>query len=241
MEDQRVREFAHFLIAYSVSLKKGEKILIEVHGPELQLTRALIEEAYKAGGKPFLHIIDYKLERALMRGVDAAHMADIASYELDRMKDMDAYIGLRAAENSSEWNDVGDDKVAIYRKHYWGPLHLDERCNHTKWAVLRYPNDAMAQLAKMSTEEFEDYFFDACLFDYGKMGKVEVKEIGEETITVGGKTYTCKLTETIVDMGGKKSVTKLWQSEEVPSGTVKSVTQNDMMTSTVELVEYGKK
>jgi aminopeptidase len=171
MEDHRVRKFAHFLITYSVALKKGEKILIEVHGSELQLTRALIEEAYQAGGKPFLHVIDYKLERALMRGVDTAHMADIASYELDRMKDMDAYIGLRAAENSSEWNDVGDDKIAIYRKHYWGPLHLDERCNHTKWAVLRYPNDAMAQLAKMSTEEFEDYFFDACLFDYGKMGK----------------------------------------------------------------------
>lgn len=36
---------------------------------------------------------------------------------------------------------------------------------------MRYPNDAMAQLAKMSTEEYEDFYFNTCLLDYEKMGK----------------------------------------------------------------------
>ena len=58
-----------------------------------------------------------------------------------------------------------------YRQFYWGPIHLAERCNHTKWSVLRYPNDAMAQLAGMSTEEYEDFYFRACLVDYDKMGR----------------------------------------------------------------------
>ncbi|HRZ65975.1 MAG TPA: aminopeptidase, partial [Spirochaetia bacterium] len=86
-----------------------------------------------------------------------------------RMKDMDAYIDLRATENLCEWNDLADERVAAYRRNYLGPVHLKQRCNHTKWAVIRYPNDAMAQLAKMSTERFEDYYFDACLFDYAKL------------------------------------------------------------------------
>ncbi|MDD3840021.1 MAG: aminopeptidase [Clostridia bacterium] len=170
MEDKRIRRFADQLINYSCDLKKGEKILIEMHGRAVPLLRALVEEAYKAGGKPFVHIFDYKVERVLIKGADEEHMGDIAKYELDRMKDMDAYIDIRATENLSEWNDVPEDKIGIYRKKYWGPIHLDQRCNNTKWAVMRYPNDAMAQLAGMSTEEFEDFYFDVCLLDYRKMG-----------------------------------------------------------------------
>ena len=37
--------------------------------------------------------------------------------------------------------------------------------------MLRYPNDAMAQLAGVSTEEYEDFYFRACLVDYDKMGR----------------------------------------------------------------------
>lgn len=170
MEDLRIRKFARQLINYSVSLQPGEKILIEVHGEEVNLTRALIEETYAVCGKPFVHKFDYKLERALLKGIDDEHMKDIASYELQRMKDMDAYIAIRATDNLSAWNDVEENKISIYRKHYWSPIHLQQRCNHTKWAVMRFPNDSIAQLAKMGTEEFEDYFFDVCLLDYEKMG-----------------------------------------------------------------------
>ena len=52
-----------------------------------------------------------------------------------------------------------------------GPVDGAQRCNHTKWSVLRYPNDAMAQLAGVSTEEYEDFYFRACLVDYDKMGR----------------------------------------------------------------------
>ena len=37
-----------------------------------------------------------------------------------------------------------------------------------KWCVLRYPNEAMAQLSGMSTREFEDFYFDVCTLDYGR-------------------------------------------------------------------------
>jgi aminopeptidase len=46
---------------------------------------------------------------------------------------------------------------------------LDYRVNHTKWVVLRYPNNAMSQLANMSLEKFEDFYFDVCTLDYKKM------------------------------------------------------------------------
>jgi len=171
VEDDRIRKFAQFLINKAVYLKSGEKILIELHGHEYTLAKALVQETYKAGGKPYIHIFDYEVEGALVAGADEKHMADVTAYELDRMKNMDAYIDIRATENINAWNNIPAEKMAVYKKHYWGPLHLDQRCNHTKWSVLRYPNNAMAQLAGMSTAEYEDFYFRACLLDYDKMAK----------------------------------------------------------------------
>ena len=171
MEDPRIRKLARFLIRGAVELKAGEKILIELHGSETGLMKALVQEAYAVGGKPFIHIFDYAVEGALVQGADAEHMEEIAAYELQRMKDMDAYIDIRATTNISMWHNVSDEAQRRYRQYYWGPIHLSERCNHTKWSVLRYPNDAMAQLAGVSTEEYEDFYFKACLVDYEKMGR----------------------------------------------------------------------
>ena len=165
MEDPRIRKFAKFLIRSAVGLEKGEKILIELHGSETGLMKALVQEAYAVGGKPFVHIFDYAVEGALVQGADAEHMEEIASYELERMRDMDAYIDIRATTNISMWHNVSDEAQKRYRQYYWGPIHLAER------SVLRYPNDAMAQLAGVSTEEYEDFYFRACLVDYDKMGR----------------------------------------------------------------------
>jgi aminopeptidase len=175
MEDPRIRQFARFLINRAVYLQTGEKVLIELHGRETNLARVLIEEAYAAGGKPYVHIFDYEVERALISGADQEHMKEVASYELARMRDMDAYLDIRATENVNVWKGISEAGMRAYRKEYWGPIHLDRRCNHTKWSVLRYPNHAMAQLAGMGTREYEDFYFRACLLDYDKMARAMEK------------------------------------------------------------------
>jgi len=48
---------------------------------------------------------------------------------------------------------------------------LNQRVDHTKWVVLRYPTESMSQQAGMSTEAFEDFYFDVCTLDYSKMDK----------------------------------------------------------------------
>jgi aminopeptidase len=46
---------------------------------------------------------------------------------------------------------------------------LDQRVNKTKWVVLRWPTPSMAQMAGMSTEAFEEFFFRVCTLNYSKM------------------------------------------------------------------------
>ena len=169
MKDPRIEKLAHNLINYSVELQKGEKVLIENFGFQKELVNALVKEAYKAGGFPFVSIKDPEVERAMRLGASEKHFEEIASYEATVMKDMDAYIGLRSGGNINELVDVPEDKTAIFNKTVLRKVHFDIRVPKTKWVVLRYPNASMAQLSKMSTEGFEDFYFNVCNLDYAKM------------------------------------------------------------------------
>jgi aminopeptidase len=98
-------------------------------------------------------------------------MEMMAKYEAARMSDVDAYIGLRSGQNASELSDVPADRMELYMKHFWQEVHGKIRVPKTRWVVLRYPSPSMAQLAGMSTEAFEDHYFNVCNLDYSKMSK----------------------------------------------------------------------
>jgi len=171
MRDPRYTQMAHNLINYSVELQPGEKVLIEVFGPELPLTRELIRAAYAAGGQPFVLLREHKIMRELINGMTEEQAELLGKLDRDYMKQMDAYIGLRAQTNINELSDVPGEQMKIYSQKYAKPVHSEERVNNTKWVVMRYPNDSMAQAAGMSTEAFEDFYFDVCTLDYSKMSK----------------------------------------------------------------------
>lgn len=171
MKDPRVEQLAKNLINYSVQLKPGEKVLIENFGLQRELVTSLVKEAYAAGGYPFVSLKDHQVDRALLMGAQEEQFQMIADFEAERMSKMDAYIGLRSGDNINEHADVPDEKMKIEGNTVGKRVHREIRVPKTKWVVLRYPNSAMAQLAKMSTEAFEDFYFNVCNLDYSKMDK----------------------------------------------------------------------
>ncbi|MGL5231048.1 MAG: aminopeptidase, partial [Cetobacterium sp.] len=72
---------------------------------------------------------------------------------------------------ASELSDIDSAKMKIYTDYFMKPVHLSERVNNTKWVVLRYPNNSMAQLANTSLESFEDFYYNVCNLDYSKMSR----------------------------------------------------------------------
>jgi aminopeptidase len=169
--DPRIRTLARNLVRYSTQLQAGEKVLIDLYGIETTIGRALVEEAYAVGALPFVSIKNQQINRALLMGATEEQWRMMARYEAERMKEMDAYIAFRAGENASELSDVPPEKNKLYQEHWWHPVHSDIRVNQTRWCVLRWPTHSMAQLASMSTEAFEDYYFDVCGLDYAKMDR----------------------------------------------------------------------
>lgn len=193
MKDKRLEELAHSLINYSVELQPGENILIETIGNDTALTKELVKEAYNAGGVPFVTIKNNDLLRVLLNGCNEKQMKELADFELARMKKMQAYIGIRSGENVSELGSVSSEKMKIYSANFSHPVHSEQRVKHTKWCVLRYPNNSMAQLANSSTELFEDFYFDVCNLDYAKMSKamdplVKTMEVADKVRITGKGT-----------------------------------------------------
>ncbi|MDR0596793.1 MAG: aminopeptidase [Clostridiales Family XIII bacterium] len=168
--DDRITKLAKSLVNYSCRIDSGDRVLISYEGDSAKpLVRQIIKEVYAAGGVPFSEIRDSQVTREILLGATEAQLGFMNEYGLFQMKGMDAYIAIRAGNNSSELSDVPPELLNLYNKSLRPTL--DYRVNHTKWVVLRYPNAAMAQLAQTSVESFEDFYFDVCNLDYSRMSK----------------------------------------------------------------------
>jgi aminopeptidase len=168
--DERIKKLANILVDYSVNARKGERVLVSYEGePAKPLIRQVIKEIYRAGAYPYAEIRDSAVSREILLGCAEEQLEFMKEYQLAQMKGMDAFIAVRGGLNSAELSDVPPEKLNMHAK-ILRPVQ-DYRVNHTKWVILRYPGNSMAQLANSSLESFEDFYFDVCTLDYGKMSE----------------------------------------------------------------------
>lgn len=181
MQDERFDKLAKILVQYSIRLKRNETVLIEAFDIPDEMTAALIRAARNAGGVPFAQVYHARVNRELALEASDRQLNIMASHELARMKKMNAYIAMRGSHNITELADVPAEKMQLIGKKMRGVQ--DQRVKRTKWVVLRWPTPSMAQLAGMSTEAFEDFFFDVCTLDYRKLqpGMKALKGLMEQT------------------------------------------------------------
>jgi len=171
MKDPRLSKLADQLVNYSCALKPGDKILIELFGSQPELALALLDAVYAAGGVPFVRHRDMQVRRRMMQGATSKQYQVEAENDSALMRQMQAYLGIRAYDNTYELSAVGAEQMSKYTTEYSELVHGKIRVPETRWCVLRYPNHAMAQSAQMSTEAFEDYYFSVCNMDYAKLSR----------------------------------------------------------------------
>ena len=171
MMDPRIERLAATLIQHSVKLQQGEHILIEGFDVPDAAIVALVREARRVGGHPHVAIRHSRIQRALVESADDEAFSVWAENDLTRMEKMNAYLGLRGSDNISEMSGAPEDRIKAYTKIYARPVHFEERVKNTRWCILRWPSPSMAQLAEMSTDAFEEFFFKVCTLDYGRMAR----------------------------------------------------------------------
>ncbi len=219
MKDGRNEVLVRNLLHYSVALQPGETIMIEVAGKDtLELAKELIRQATRLGAVPFWYYSDPSLERLWVQGATEAQFKAWAKVHLKLMKECDAYVYVDGCDNPFDPSDLPNEQVQLYDTLFIKPVHLEERLKNTKWCALRFPSNSMAQLAEMSQEAFEDFYYDVCCLDYAKMSKAmdPLVELMEKTDMVRIVAPGTDLAFSIKDI----PVSKCDGKENIPDGEV---------------------
>ena len=172
MIDSRYTKLARLLVEYSTALRKGDKVLIDAIDIPDEFTVELMRAARRVGATPLVEVRHGRITREILRDTNETHAALVRDVEMFRMKKVQAYIALRGSANMNETSDVPSNQMALYSR-LLRPV-LNYRVNKTRWVVLRWPTPSMAQAAGLSTEAFEDFYFDVCTMDYPRMAKAMV-------------------------------------------------------------------
>ena len=172
MTDPRMTQLAELLVRHSMTVGQGDKVLIEAFDAPPEFTAELIKQVAAVGGLPLVTTYQQRVMRALLLTATEAQMTFLGQMEKARMDGVQCYAGVRGSNNISENSDVPPEKMRLYEKLWWTPVHQDVRVPKTRWVVLRWPTPSMAQSAGMSTEAFEDFYFRVCAgVDYAKMAE----------------------------------------------------------------------
>ena len=195
--DKRIAQLAENILKNSVQLKKGEKIYIEAFGASTKdFFNELIKENIKLGAVPFYFYNDASFEKSLIEGASEKQIEDYTAIHKRLMEEADCYVAVRGYDDAFALSDVSPKNMDRFGKIFQEQVHMRTRLPKTRWCVLRWPNTSMAAMSRMSLKQFEDFYFDACLLDYRKMGKamMPLKELMDKTENVHIKGNDTDLT-----------------------------------------------
>ncbi len=232
MKDKRNEILAKNLIDYSVRLQPGEILYLEMKGKEtLELGKEIIKYATLKGGMPFWFYNDESLLRQFLSSATEEQMQSMANYHLGLMKQASAYLGLRGSDNPFDLSDIDSAQLDKFQKIFYKPVHLEERVRKTKWCVMRFPNNAMAQLAETSQEKFEKFYYDVCNLNYAKMSDAmdPLVELMAKTDKVHITAPGTDLTFSIKDI----PMVKCDGQRNIPDGEVYTAPVRDSINGTI--------
>ena len=230
MTDPRYGKLADVLVNYSTKLKKGERVLIDAIDIPDEFTVELVRAVREAGATPLVEVRHGRVNRELLRGTNEEHAKLARDVEMFRMKKVQAYIALRGSANTSETSDVPSDNMSLYSR-VLRPVQ-NYRVNKTRWVVLRWPTPSMAQAANMSTEAFENFYFDVCTMNYPRMAKamLPLEKLMQKTDRVHLKAPGTDLKFSIKGIGAKMCK----GDRNIPDGEVFSCPIKDSVNGVIQ-------
>ena len=114
--DSRYIQLARNLVGFSVNLKEGERVLIDAYNTPMDMVISLVRAVRERDGLPFVQLQDSTVNREIISEGLQEQFDELAAYELDRMKRMDAYIAIRGSSNIFEHSDVPPEQMSKFSK-----------------------------------------------------------------------------------------------------------------------------
>lgn len=162
MQDPRIVRWAQALIQYCLSVQAGETVGIQSSLLAMPLVEAVYQEVVRCGASPLLLLSTERLEEILLREGNDEQVRRSAYLQEVMAEDVDAILSIRAEENSRTLTAIPPARVRLRGKATSAIYIQREQREQFRWALTRYPTNALAQDANMSLKDFEEFVFEVC-------------------------------------------------------------------------------
>jgi aminopeptidase len=168
MADPRIAKLADLLVNYSVSVRSGDKVLINGNSMAAPLLREVYTSVLRAGGHPLMLVSLPDMDDVMYRLASEEQLMFLPPPLMLGVETYDASISISGAENTKNLSNVDPAKV-VARSQGRRPM-LDTFMNRSasgalRWTGTLFPTHAYAQDAEMSLHDYEDFVYRACMPD----------------------------------------------------------------------------
>lgn len=168
MKDMRVAKLADILVNYSVAVQPGDWVIIQGD----IITAPMIEEIYQhvllAGGHPNILFGDTRISEIFYKTANEDQLTWISPYTRLAYEEADVLISLMGTENTRNLSSVDPKKMGIAQGSR-GELFVNfmkrSAAGEVRWTGSIFPNNAHAQEADMSLEDYETFVYKATFAD----------------------------------------------------------------------------
>ena len=168
MTDIRMQRLADVLVNYSTQVKPGDWVGILGDVLTLPILREVFTQVLKAGGNPHLMISDETMARTFLREANADQLSWLDPSQTLYYEEADVYIRVSSSNNTRAMTSIPASRVQQQRAAIapWLNTRLTRSAEGSfRWVGTWYPNEASAQEANMSLEEYEAFVYGATFCD----------------------------------------------------------------------------
>ncbi|MCA9737679.1 MAG: aminopeptidase [Gemmatimonadetes bacterium] len=230
--DPRDVTLADNLVNFSLGVQPGERVLLDFRGRSTEgLLGAMISAVTRAGGVPFPLFGTDAWHARFLEAAGESQVDSFGSVHETLMREMQCYVRVNGTDNPFDLADVPDEARRWEREYYMQRVHLNLRVPKTKWVVLRYPGDSMAQQARRSRASFADLYYDVCNLDWERFSRAmdPLADLMRKTNQVRLTAKDTDVTLSIKDIG----VVKCDGHMNIPDGEVFTAPVKDSVNGVI--------
>jgi aminopeptidase len=168
MPDPRVLKLARLLTEYSLALKPRQTVCIRGHAIAAPLIRECYRAALRRGAFPFTDISITGIKEIFYNDASTEQLKWVSPFQKHKYQKIDAYIGIRADENTKSLTGADPKRMAVADKANAAVMNMflaRFARGQARWVGTQWPCHASAQDADMSLEEYENFVYGAGQLD----------------------------------------------------------------------------
>ena len=180
--EEKIKKLASTIVNHSIKVQEGENVKITSETMEpMPLIKELVKQINDKKANVVVSFFDPLLRAMINKDTTDEKIELLRKMEKFEVENHDSFI--RIFCNQGDYiNSIVPDEVNIKIGEALRE-YRDIRVNERKWVLLNYPSKVDSQKAKMNTDEFTNFSFDAMCYDYSLMLEdlKPLKELMEKT------------------------------------------------------------